>query len=162
MKNRRHTPEQIVRKLREADRLLGEGVEPPEVMKALEVGRGDVSPVARAVRWDEDRHANTRPRDAQPRLLLCRPRSQRDRRCCASWGPAWSRSKSVAERGRRDVRWFVEAEARALGQLPVPGERVWAVGKVSRRRRRRMLCVASERPAGELPNREASVGRVGE
>jgi putative transposase len=37
MKNRRHTPEQIVRKLREADRMLGEGIEPPEVMKALEV-----------------------------------------------------------------------------------------------------------------------------
>ena len=37
MKNRRHTPEQIVRKLREADRMLGEGVELPEVMKALEV-----------------------------------------------------------------------------------------------------------------------------
>ena len=37
MKRRRHTPEQIVRKLREADRLLGEGVEIPEVMKALEV-----------------------------------------------------------------------------------------------------------------------------
>ncbi len=27
MKNRRHTPEQVVRKLREADRLLGEGQE---------------------------------------------------------------------------------------------------------------------------------------
>jgi len=37
MKNRRHTPEQIVRKLRETDRMLGDGVEPPEVMKALEV-----------------------------------------------------------------------------------------------------------------------------
>jgi putative transposase len=37
MKNRRHTPEQIVRKLREADRLLGEGMELPEVAKALEV-----------------------------------------------------------------------------------------------------------------------------
>lgn len=37
MKRRRHTPEQIVRKLREADRLLGEGVELPEVMKASEV-----------------------------------------------------------------------------------------------------------------------------
>ncbi len=31
MKRRRHTPEQIVRKLRGADRLLGEGMEPPEV-----------------------------------------------------------------------------------------------------------------------------------
>ncbi len=37
MKRRRHTPEQIVRKLREADRLLGEGIEVPEVAKALEV-----------------------------------------------------------------------------------------------------------------------------
>ncbi len=37
MKKRRHTPEQIVRKLREADRLLGEGQELAEVVKALEV-----------------------------------------------------------------------------------------------------------------------------
>jgi len=37
MKRRRHTPEQIVRKLREADRLLGEGRELPEVARALEV-----------------------------------------------------------------------------------------------------------------------------
>ncbi len=37
MKRRRHTPEQIVRKLREADRMLGEGLEIPEVAKALEV-----------------------------------------------------------------------------------------------------------------------------
>jgi hypothetical protein len=37
MQRRRHTPEQIVRKLREADRLLGEGIELPEVIKHLEV-----------------------------------------------------------------------------------------------------------------------------
>ncbi len=37
MKRRRHTPEQNVRKLREADRLLAEGIEVPEVAKALEV-----------------------------------------------------------------------------------------------------------------------------
>lgn len=37
MKRRRHTPEQIVRKLREADWMLGEGTEVPEVAKALEV-----------------------------------------------------------------------------------------------------------------------------
>jgi putative transposase len=37
VKRRRHTPEQIVRKLREADRLLGEGTELPEVCKTLEV-----------------------------------------------------------------------------------------------------------------------------
>ena len=34
---RRHTPEQIIRKLREADRLLGEGLEVALVAKQLEV-----------------------------------------------------------------------------------------------------------------------------
>lgn len=37
MKRRRHTPEQIVRKLREADRLAGEGREAAEIARALEV-----------------------------------------------------------------------------------------------------------------------------
>ena len=37
MSRRRHTPEQVVRKLREADRLLGEGMELPEVWKQVEV-----------------------------------------------------------------------------------------------------------------------------
>jgi len=36
-RGRRHSPEQVVRKLREADRLLGEGVGVPEVAKQLEV-----------------------------------------------------------------------------------------------------------------------------
>ena len=36
MKRRHHTPEQIVRKLREADRLLGEGTPLAEVCKHLE------------------------------------------------------------------------------------------------------------------------------
>jgi transposase-like protein len=37
MKGRKHTPEQIVRKLREADRLLGEGQLIAEVAKTLEI-----------------------------------------------------------------------------------------------------------------------------
>jgi putative transposase len=37
VKRRRHTPEQIIRKLREAERMLAEGAEIPEVAKALEV-----------------------------------------------------------------------------------------------------------------------------
>jgi transposase len=37
MKRRRHTPEQVIRKLREADRLLGEGKVIAEVARALEV-----------------------------------------------------------------------------------------------------------------------------
>ena len=37
MKRRRHTPEQVIRKLREADRLLAEGRTTAEVARALEV-----------------------------------------------------------------------------------------------------------------------------
>ncbi len=37
MKRRRHTPEQVVRKLREAERMLAEGKTIPEVAKELEV-----------------------------------------------------------------------------------------------------------------------------
>jgi putative transposase len=37
VKRRRHTPEQVIRKLREADRMLAEGMGIPEVAKALEV-----------------------------------------------------------------------------------------------------------------------------
>src|SRR4029453_4114511 len=37
MKRRRHTPEQIIRKLREADRLLAEGHQVPGVGKQLEI-----------------------------------------------------------------------------------------------------------------------------
>jgi len=37
LKRRRHTPEQIIRKLREADRLLAEGKDIPEVAETLEV-----------------------------------------------------------------------------------------------------------------------------
>jgi transposase-like protein len=36
-RKRRHTPEQIIRKLREADRLLGEGQQVSAVAKQLEV-----------------------------------------------------------------------------------------------------------------------------
>lgn len=37
MKGRKHSPEQIIRKLREADRMLAEGKNNAEVAKALEV-----------------------------------------------------------------------------------------------------------------------------
>ena len=37
MKGRKHTPEQIVRKLREGNRLLGEGQDLAEVAKQLEI-----------------------------------------------------------------------------------------------------------------------------
>src|SRR3954469_16030530 len=37
VKQRRHTPEQVIRKLREGDRMLGEGRSIAEVAKALEI-----------------------------------------------------------------------------------------------------------------------------
>jgi transposase-like protein len=37
VKRRRHTPEQVIRKLREAERLLAEGLQVPEVAKQLEI-----------------------------------------------------------------------------------------------------------------------------
>ena len=37
MKRRRHTPEQIIRKLREAERMSAEGKELAEIAKALEI-----------------------------------------------------------------------------------------------------------------------------
>jgi hypothetical protein len=37
MKRKRHTPEQIVRKLREGDRLLNEGKDLTEVLRQLEI-----------------------------------------------------------------------------------------------------------------------------
>ncbi len=41
VKARRHTPNQVIRKLREAERLLGEGRSIAEVAKALEVSAGE-------------------------------------------------------------------------------------------------------------------------
>lgn len=37
MKAKRHTPNQVIAKLREAERMLGEGKSIPEVAKALEI-----------------------------------------------------------------------------------------------------------------------------
>ena len=37
MKRSRHTPDQVVRKLREADRLLAEGMAVPDICRQLEV-----------------------------------------------------------------------------------------------------------------------------
>ena len=43
MARRRHTPEQIVRKLREADRLLAEGAEVADVARHLEVSEPPIT-----------------------------------------------------------------------------------------------------------------------
>ena len=37
MKNKRHSPEQIIRKLRQADEMLADGSSTPEICKQLEI-----------------------------------------------------------------------------------------------------------------------------
>jgi DNA-binding MurR/RpiR family transcriptional regulator len=49
VKRRRHTPEQIIRKVREADRMLGEGQDLAEVAKALEVSEATFHRCARSM-----------------------------------------------------------------------------------------------------------------
>ena len=59
MKRRRHTPEQIVRKLREAERLPGAGADD---RRGGEAGRdlgADLPPLAQPVRRDEGRRRQT-------------------------------------------------------------------------------------------------------
>ncbi len=53
MKKRRHTPEQITKKLREPDRLLAEGKTIPEVSQAPRDLRAELSPLAKSVRRHE-------------------------------------------------------------------------------------------------------------
>ena len=55
MKRRRHTPEQIIRKLREAERLLGDGQDDPGGSEGAGDLGADVSPLAQPVRRDEVR-----------------------------------------------------------------------------------------------------------
>ena len=52
-RRRRHTPEQIIRKLREGERQLGAGAELSAVLKHLEITEATWYPVARSVRRDE-------------------------------------------------------------------------------------------------------------
>ncbi len=49
MKGRRHTPEQVVRKLHEADKLIGQGKDLAAVLKHLENLRADLLPLAQAI-----------------------------------------------------------------------------------------------------------------
>jgi putative transposase len=57
---RRHTPEQIIRKLREADRMLGEGKELAEVVRHLEVSEQTYHRWGNAKRLKELERENTR------------------------------------------------------------------------------------------------------
>ena len=55
LKRRRHTPEQVIRKLREADRMLGEGKTVPDVARELEISENTYHRWRKPVRRDEGR-----------------------------------------------------------------------------------------------------------
>ena len=59
MKRHRHTPEQIVRKLREGERLLNEGMDITEVVRHLEIAESTWNRWAGPVRRDEGRRGQT-------------------------------------------------------------------------------------------------------
>ena len=77
MKRRRHTPELIVRKLRDADRLLAEGREVPEVAKQLEVSEATYH------RWRAQYGGLQRSWCGEGVMLACRRDGGADR-----WSPA--------------------------------------------------------------------------
>ena len=64
MKGRKHTPEQVVRKLREADRLLAEGKTVAEVAKALDISENTFS------RW-RNQYGGMKADDAKELRRLC-------------------------------------------------------------------------------------------
>ena len=53
MKRKRYTPEQIIRKLREADGLLAEGKTIAEILQRLEICEQTFHRLAESVRWNE-------------------------------------------------------------------------------------------------------------
>jgi putative transposase len=65
MARRRHTPEQIVRKLKEADRMLNEGSDVAAVARHLQVTESHLSPVAQPVRRHEGRRRQARLKELE-------------------------------------------------------------------------------------------------
>ena len=72
MKQRRHTPEQVIRKLAEGEKLLGEGKSIEEVSRHLEDLRADLAPVAQPVRRDEGRRRQDGSRNLRKRTSASR------------------------------------------------------------------------------------------
>jgi hypothetical protein len=59
VKRQRHSPEQIIRKLRTAEQMLSEGKTIGETAKALEVSEQTPAPLAKPIRRDEGRRRQT-------------------------------------------------------------------------------------------------------
>jgi putative transposase len=96
-KRRRYTPEQIIRKLREAERLLGEGQQLPEVLKALEISESSY------YRWRTQYGAMTA--DEAKRLKDLERENARLKRIVAEQALENQALKEIA-RGRMKVKWW--------------------------------------------------------
>ena len=99
MKRRRHNPEQIIRKLREADRMLAEGTEVPELAKATRGLRGDLSPLASDLRRHEGRRGQAPGRIGDPAFPRVSGRSGPQPALPALGGHSNERSQVRARKG---------------------------------------------------------------
>jgi hypothetical protein len=62
MKKRRHTPEQVIRKLAEGDKLLNQGEDLAEVCRQLEIAESTWHPVSPRRRGRSSKGCSTTPR----------------------------------------------------------------------------------------------------
>ena len=89
MKRRRHTPEQVIRKLREADRLLAEGKTTAEVARQLEVSENTYH------RW-RNQFGGMKADDAK-RLKELERENARLKRIVADQGAGHRRAEEIAK-----------------------------------------------------------------
>jgi putative transposase len=112
-RRRRHTPEQIIRKLREGEKQLEQGVGLPEVLKHLEITE------ATWYRW-RNQYGGMKSEDAK-RLKELERKTPGSRRWSLSrrWTATCSRS-STGETGEPRPQTSRGAGAAAVGGLPTP------------------------------------------
>ncbi len=123
MSRRRHTPEQVVRKLREADRLLSEGSGLPEVLKHLEIAEATYHRWRNQYRWDEGRRC-----EALEGARGREPEAQADRRGPGARYPGAEGAVGgeTSEPGRGDVgrswRFRNGSGSRSVGRAGLAGQ----------------------------------------
>lgn len=111
IKGRRHTPQQVVRKLREADRLLEEGFELPDLLKELEVS--EATYLGSGVRTTRGRGAHIHRGSITEGSSAPVPRMRSVR---SGWTPATSRRPPVDDhRLLSDVQRVVANALQAAG-----------------------------------------------
>ena len=108
--NKRHTPEQIVRKLRQADAELAAGIFGPRGRKDTRHKRGDLPPLAQPL-WRDESRCDEAPQAAGGRE--CPPQEDRRRAGGGHRHPQGGEPKKLLSPARR--RAAVEHVRRRLG-----------------------------------------------